>query len=591
MTELTQKRVLICDDDRTHIMLMRETLEQSNYQVFEARNGEQAIESFTQNRPDIILLDVNMPKLSGFEVCKFVRQSKERGDVPILMITGSDDHSSIEMAYSVGATDFLPKPIKWPMVNHRVRYMLRTFDTQQELKRSEKELQFLAYYDPLTKLPNRQYVSKILSIFISSLERTKKNLAVMFIDLDNFKRINDTLGHQHGDKVLQEIGARLRSNIRDSDLVSRDFENQEIEVARLGGDEYILILNDCGDEFSVANIANRIIKELSSPISIQQYSVVVTPSIGISVYPKDGEDAPSLIKNADSAKYEAKEKGKSCFKMYSDDFNQRSLDRLALEEFMRYALDADLFEVYYQAQYDTMHNTVNHAEALLRLKHPERGFISPADFIPVAEDTGLIIDIGKWVLNSVCEQLKKWEASQTYNVKVAINVSSKQVSHPNFVKDFSSIIIDSGVNASNIEVELTESIIMHNTDENIEKLNAIKNLGVQLSIDDFGTGYSSLSYLKLFPIDTLKIDKSFINEFKNDNDKIIVSAIAALASAMNLNIVVEGVETHEQFTIVKALCDHKPILIQGYYFAKPLPSAQFIEYKNNTNAHKLQNPI
>lgn len=275
---------------------------------------------------------------------------------------------------------------------------------------------------------------------------------------------------------------------------------------------------------------------------------------------------------------EAKDRGKTCFQLYSSDLNQRTLDRLELEAFMREALVKNYFEVYYQPQIDADTSLPTHAEALLRLIHPQKGFISPLEFIPVAEDTGLIIDIGNWVLETVCKQIVIWNTTLETPISVSINVSGKQINHPDFLNTLNDILKETNVPTSLLEIELTESIIMDNADDNIQKLMSIKNLGIKLSIDDFGTGYSSLSYLKLFPIDTLKIDKSFINELETENDKIIVSAIAALARAMKLSVVVEGVETANQLQIVKELCGSTPLLIQGYYFSKPLPKEAFIEF-------------
>lgn len=579
---VSKKKVLICDDDRTHLLLMSGTLESQGYETFQAGDGEQALQLYAKHLPDMVLLDVNMPKKDGFEVCRAIRATESGKTIPILMITGSDDHGSIDKAFSAGATDFLPKPIKWPMIRHRIKYMLRAYDTQKDLAESEKKLRYLAYYDPLTNLPNRQFFKEQLKTSIALSRRKSNLLAVLFIDLDGFKRINDTLGHSYGDLVLIEVSKRLNKHLRESDVITRGSEDKsELQVARLGGDEFTVLLNDCGNDTKIAQIAKRLIQELSRPIKIEQYSLVVTASIGISICPDDAEDAELLLKYADSAMYEAKASGKNCFKLHSKDLNERSINRLKLEEYMREALETNMFELYYQPQIDPNTNTIQNAEALIRLHHPTLGVISPVEFIPIAEDTGLIIEIGNWVIKTACLQAIAWQQALPYPIHISINVSGKQLNQPNFVLELNSIIKETGVSPELLEIELTESMIMNNAEENIEKIAAIKALGIKLSIDDFGTGYSSLSYLRRFPIDTLKIDRSFVNELStNDEDKAIVKTIAALAKALKLEIVAEGVETAEQLACVNDICEKKNVLIQGFFYSKPMPSKDFLNFIN-----------
>ncbi|MFC3121698.1 two-component system response regulator [Agaribacter flavus] len=570
----SKKLILVCDDDKTHILLMSQTLKAEGYQVVEACDGEQALALYNEFSPDIVLLDVNMPKIDGYTVCQKIRHTQRGRDLPILMITGSDDHTSIEQAYTAGATDFLPKPIKWPLIKHRIKYMLRSFDIQKSLKDSQEELRYLAYFDPLTELPNRQYIKKQIQTFIGIAKRAEHKLAVMFIDIDSFKRINETLGFSYGDAVLKEVSNRLNTHFREGDIITRgSLVENELQVARLGGDEFTLLLNDCGEDASIVEIAKRINATLSEPITIDQYSLVVTASIGIAIYPFDGEDAETLLKNADAAMYNAKSSGKNGFKLHSHDLTDRCLNRLKLEEYMRESLEVDNFELFYQVKVDASTGTTKSAEALLRLHHEEFGLISPGEFIPVAEDTGLIVDLGYWVIRQACKQIVKWQNEFNIPVSISVNVSGKQVSQANFVKRLKHILLETNVDPSLLEIELTESIVMGNAEENIVRLNEIKSLGVKLSIDDFGTGYSSLNYLKRFPIDNLKIDRSFITDISSkEEDKAIVSAISALADALSLNIVVEGVETKEQLMSVREICKDSPTLIQGFYFARPEPA-------------------
>ncbi|GLR70107.1 two-component system response regulator [Agaribacter marinus] len=573
----SNKLILICDDDKTHLLLMSETLKSQGYETIQAADGEQAVSLYNEFSPDIVLLDVNMPKIDGYGVCKRIRSTKLGKDTPVLMITGSDDHESIEQAYSVGATDFLPKPIKWPLIKHRIKYMLRSFDIQKSLKDSEEELRYLAYFDPLTELPNRQYIKKQIQTFIGIAKRAEHKLAVMFIDIDSFKRINETLGFTYGDSVLKEVSSRLNKHFREGDIITRgSLVDNEPQVARLGGDEFTILLNDCGEDASIVEIAKRINAKLSEPIIIDQYSLVVTASIGIAIYPFDGEDAETLLKNADAAMYTAKSSGKNCFKLHSHDLSDRCLNRLKLEEYMRESLQKDNFELYYQAKVDAGCGRAVGAEALIRLHHEEFGLISPGEFIPIAEDTGLIVDIGYWVIRVACLQIVKWQTIFGKGVSISVNVSGRQVNQVNFVKRLKQIILETNVDPELLEIELTESIVMGNAEDNIIRLKEIKALGVKLSIDDFGTGYSSLNYLKRFPIDALKIDRSFVTDISSkEEDKAIVGAISALANALNLNIIVEGVETKEQLDSVSMICKDSPTLIQGFYFARPVPAKEF----------------
>lgn len=573
-------KVLVCDDDPTYLMIMRDTLEVEGFTVIDATDGEAALTKYFAYMPDIILLDVQMPILDGFDVCKQIRSTPQGKELPILMVTGADDFSSIEKAYAVGATDFLPKPIKWPMVAHRIRYMLRSRDSVIDLKESEERLRFLAYYDPLTGLPNRQHFGEQLELFLSLAKRGNYNIAVLFIDLDRFKRINDTLGHSFGDKLLQQVAKLLSDNLRQSDLVTRKMENVVVsEIARFGGDEFTVFLSNVTSVEGTALVTQRLVDILSEPIKIEQYEVVVTPSIGISFYPNDGDTVDELLKNADAAMYSAKDSGRGCFQFYSDSLNAKALDRLKLEKLLREALKNNEFELYYQPQVELITNQIKSVEALIRWHHPKLGMVPPGEFIPVAEESGLIIDIGLWVLNRACSQAKEWCDQGLPPTRIAVNISSNHFKRTSFIADVGSILESTQLPPALLELEVTESVIMSDVKENIGRLLSLKNMGLTLSIDDFGTGYSSLNYLKRFPIDVLKIDRSFIIDIAEDeNDEAIVAAILAMASKMNLKVVAEGVETLSQLKKLQATdCS----LIQGYIFSKPLPAADCTELLKN----------
>lgn len=583
VNEYENAKVMVCDDDLTYLLLMRDTLEAEGFEVIDAADGEMALSKYLTYRPDILLLDVQMPLLNGFEVCRQVRGLKGSEDIPILMVTGSDDFTSIEKAYEAGATDFLPKPIKWPMIAHRVKYMLRSREAMHKLKKSEERLRYLAYYDVLTGLPNRQSFREQLEKFIILAERSHYGVAVLFIDLDRFKRINDTLGHSFGDELLKKVAFKLDENLRQSDLLIRSSEENEVsemvsKVARMGGDEFTIFLSRIENLEDTAAVAKRIIDSVSLPMKIGQYEVVITPSIGISVYPNDGKTVDDLLKNADIAMYYAKETGRRCFKFYSESLNAKALERLELEESMRIALKKDQFELYFQPQVDLETRRIASVEALIRWNHPQMGLISPAEFIPIAEESGLIIEIGDWVLKSACRQAKQWE-DIGLPCRVGVNLSSLQFKQSGFIENVRQILDHSRLSPQLLELELTESVIMSDVDENIGRLNALKSMGITLAVDDFGTGYSSLSYLKRFPIDTLKIDRSFVTDIAVDeDDEAIVSAIIALASTMKLGVIAEGVETEGQLDILK---NYHCSLIQGYFFSRPLNVDDFTTLLKN----------
>lgn len=442
----------------------------------------------------------------------------------------------------------------------------------------ERRLHQLAYFDGLTGLPNRQSFYENLDKFLSLAKRGNYKAGVMFIDLDRFKRINDTLGHDYGDLVLQEVAQRLKECVRDSDFVARNYEVNTFnnEIARLGGDEFTLFLSHIESAAETTLITQRIIDSLSKPIKIDSYELTVTPSVGIALYPEHGTSVHDLMKHADIAMYQAKEDGRRTFKFYSNQLNDRALERLQLEEKMRLAVKNNEFTLHYQPQVDIHANEITKAEALIRWTNPELGFISPADFIPIAEESGMIVEIGEWVLNTACYQAKQWYDEGISNCKVSVNVSSVQFKQTALIDIVKQALIDSGLPAHLLELELTESAVMSDVDDNIERLQQFKDMGITIAIDDFGTGYSSLSYLKKFPIDTLKIDRSFVTEIANsDNDAAIVKAIMLLAQTMELKVVAEGIENIEQ---LKILNDYDCQYIQGYYFSRPLPYAEFTQF-------------
>jgi diguanylate cyclase (GGDEF)-like protein/PAS domain S-box-containing protein len=433
-----------------------------------------------------------------------------------------------------------------------------------DAKVAEARIQYLAYHDSLTALPNRSSFSLILNPGIARARREGKKLAVLFIDLDRFKNINDTLGHDAGDALLREIGDRLRHCIRQSDT-----------VARLGGDEFVVLLDDIGAPGHVAKVAHKILSDIASSLDAIGQEFRVTASIGISLYPQDGEDEQTLMKNADIAMYHAKQEGRNNFQFHSEQMDTHTLARLALESSLRRALERNEFELHYQAKIDLATSRMTGMEALLRWKHPDLGMVPPAQFIPIAEETGLIGPIGQWVIRTACQQNKAWQDRGFPPMRVAVNLSPRQLTDEGLPDSIAAILVETGMDPKWLELEITESMIMHNIDKTMQKLTTLGNLGIGIAIDDFGTGHSSLAYLKRFPIDTLKIDRSFISDLPGDaDDKAITAAIITMGKSLDLTVVAEGVETKEQLDFLRAHgCDE----FQGYYAHKPMPADEFAQ--------------
>ncbi|HRT35738.1 MAG TPA: PAS domain S-box protein [Smithellaceae bacterium] len=431
-----------------------------------------------------------------------------------------------------------------------------------ERKRQEEQIQYLATHDGLTGLPNRTLFGQLLNHAIQAAKRYNRKLAVFFIDLDRFKIINDTLGHEAGDQLLQEIAVRFRQTLRATDV-----------VARLGGDEFVAMIEEINDAGQAITVAHKLLAEAMKPVSIMSQECRVTASIGICIYPKDGDDEQTLMKNADIAMYSAKEAGKNNFQLYSSDIKPQSVERLSIETQLRFALERNELALVYQAKLDFKTGTITGVEALLRWNNPKLGQVTPMQFIPVAEETSLIIPIGRWVLRTACMQNVAWQKEGLPPVCMAVNLSLRQLVDENLIEDIEKALKDSGMAPELLELEITESMVMHNPGRMISVLTQIKKLGVRLAIDDFGTGYSSLAQIKHFPVDTLKVDRSFIRNIpENTEDKAITEVIIAMGKTLSLTVVAEGVETEEQLEFLRQRsCDE----IQGFYFSKPIPPDEF----------------
>ncbi|MBT0665586.1 EAL domain-containing protein [Geobacter pelophilus] len=431
-------------------------------------------------------------------------------------------------------------------------------------KRSEEQIKRLAYYDILTGLPNRQLLQDRLDQALARATREGGKVALMFIDLDRFKFINDTLGHAYGDLLLVQVSLRLRDCLRSSDT-----------IARLGGDEFVILLSYMGEELNAAHVAQHLLEQAALPFDLGTRQVSTSISIGIAIFPTDGLDGQALLSSADMAMYAAKERGRNMYNFFSQEMNVKAHERMELETSLRAALERDEFFVEFQPIVTARTCKVVAAEALVRWNHPEQGRIMPDSFIPLAEETNLIVTLGDWVLRTVCRKMKQWADSGVPPLRVSVNVSGMQFRQANFVDDVAKIIGETGVDPRLLELELTETSLMEHADATVKSLFRLKELEVGIALDDFGSGYSSLTYLKNFPIDRVKIDRSFIKDVcETPDDKAIVEAIIALAMSLNLYIIAEGVETPEQVAFLQARnCDE----IQGFHFYRPLSEEKLLE--------------
>jgi diguanylate cyclase (GGDEF)-like protein len=646
------------------------------------RKTAQFVRLFHQYNYCLILLDVNLPDVSGFDICRTIRESEHGKQVPIVMITGRDDRDSIARSYDCGATDFIAKPINWSLIGFHLRYVLRSAENFAALRRSEQRLEqaqemarigyweldlnsdevrfsfqlskilslpstgfehgmdtlsglihsseryhfrslcqkaaeynyvfdletpvqvpgqetlycrihgqqlsgdssvlvgtiqdiskqkesqerltHIAHHDSLTDLPNRALFHRLLEGAIDRSNRNNKKVALLFIDLDRFKNINDSLGHEVGDSLLIKVAERLRSVIRAYDT-----------VARLGGDEFAVTLDCVENAQSVSHLTQRVLEAFELPFVVREHSLHIDASVGISIYPDNGTSHETLLRNADTAMYQAKRNLHCKLAFYSSELTEETLKTWTLENELREALEKDQLRLLYQPKVDPANHEIKGVEALIRWDRGELGIVSPADFLPVAEDTGLIIPIGKWVIKTAIAQLAQWQGTRCEQLTIAVNVSAGQLHDTELCHFIQQELQHADVCPSLLEVELTEEYLIEANVEGShcqDTLKTINHLGISMAIDDFGTGYSSLSQLKNLPISTLKIDKSFVDYVpENQKDVAMVLSIVNFARNLGLQVVAEGVETEEQRRCIHSYgCD----LVQGYVYSKPIPAQE-----------------
>jgi diguanylate cyclase len=550
-------RVLLVEDNEGDARLLREMFGKerpSSFEMTHVLNMREAVIHMAKGEVDIVLLDLGLPDAYGLES---VQQAHAAAPgIPLIVLTGLDDEVLAAKAMKAGAQDYL---IKGQVEN---RALPRALRHAIDRHRIQVETTYIAQHDAVTNLPNRVVLNDRISQAISLARRRKGTIAVVFLDLDRFKYINDSLGHAIGDGLLQSVSLRLMASVRDSDTVTRQ-----------GGDEFVILLSEIASSQDAAKSAKRILLSLTAPHFIGGHELHIDGSIGISVYPVDGEDAETLIKNADTAMYHAKENGRNNFQYFTAEMNVKVVARQSLEASLRRALEREEFLLHYQPKVNLNTGEITSVEALIRWQQPDRGLVSPAQFVPIAEDSGLIVPIGRWVLREACRQTRAWQDAGLPAIPTAVNVSSAEFRKTDFVESVQTILKETGLEARYLELELTESVLMDDAKFTAPVLQALKGMGIRLAADDFGTGYSSLSYLRQFPIDILKIDRSFINQITADCDgSTIVDAIISMGKSLKHVVVAEGIETQEQRAYLQA---HHCQEGQGYLFSRPLPAAQF----------------
>jgi diguanylate cyclase (GGDEF)-like protein len=588
LTDPRQGSILIVDDNPTNLRLLSKLLAQEGYEVRKALDGSMALKSVRMLLPDLILLDLMMPNLNGYEVCQQLKQDPYTHDVPIIVLSALNASFDKVKAFQSGATDYITKPFQFEEVLARVQHQLqlktakaalrqlngelerRVQQRTQQLEVAHAKLMALALQDQLTGLPNRVSFSERLS---AALEKARINptfqFAVVFLDCDRFKVINDSLGHSKGDLLLIGISHRLRD-------IAKLYPSVE-GIARFGGDEFALLLTDMSDQTLVTEITQAIFQHLSHPFKIADRNIFINASVGIVWGHRDYEKAEYLLRDADTAMYWAKASGKAQYRWFEPSLHSRAITLLQLESDLRLAIERQEFRVFYQPIVNLKNRKISGFEALVRWWHPTQGFITPDHFIPFSEETGLIIDIGTQVLRQACRDLAQWQQQGlvSSDLTISVNLSTQQLLQPNIVNIICQTIEQSGIRPNHLRLELTESAIIDNREFVDSVLRTLRSQNIQLSIDDFGTGYSSLSYLHTLPVNCLKIDRSFVKSINASEESLgIVPLIISIAHTMGMQVIAEGVENELQYQQLKALdCDYG----QGYLFDPALDAPHVVK--------------
>jgi len=571
---MPEAKILVVDDTRANLVALQVLLKPIEADIITAESGERALQEAEDNEDHIalILLDVQMPIMDGFEVARLLHENEKTRSIPIIFITANQDEAHIEQAYLAGAVDYIQKPIRKTALLSKVSVFLDLwslrFGLEQEVEQrraAEHRVEHLATHDPLTNLPNRRGLYEELNELIYRSKRYRYSSAVIYVDLDGFKNVNDHFAHEAGDRLLTQVAANFKQIVRQTD-----------SVARIGGDEFIVLITDINSETTLITKIESLLSEACRPIEFKGHKISVSASIGIALYPDHGDNAETLLHHADQAMYQAKNHGKNTFRFFTEDINEKAHRQRELQDNLRRALPNDEFTVFYQPIVDGKTGHVVSAEALLRWYSAELGQVFPDEFIPAAESAGLIPELGCWVLKKAVETGAEWNRQFGIGLRIAVNASTIQFRNHLLFDAIKEQIDIHGWNPDLLEIEITEGLLLDDSPEVNTYISEISNCGVRLSVDDFGTGFSALSYLKNYPVNTVKIDRSFIMDLPGDKEnEVLVQAIIAMAHGLRLEVIAEGVETAEQWEFLRSLnCD----FVQGYYFGKPMPKKEFDDY-------------
>ncbi len=560
--------ILVIEDVEALREEIMETLSYEGFDVLGAENGLVGVQIAKTYLPNLIICDIAMPELDGYGTLIALRQESKTSMIPFIFLTAMTEKGDMRQAMQLGADDYLTKPFTSAELLGAIASRLQKYNSVKEhyydeIKAVGARFEYLSNHDGLTQLPNRILFYESLSQAVLHAKINNKSLALLFLDMDNFNIINNTLGTDIGDQLFKAIAERLKRYTAPCDM-----------VARIQGDEFAMIISDVASLTSIKIETQRILDLLSRPYNLYGHEVFITSSIGITVFPDDHQETEGLIKNAELAMYYAKTHGRNSYKLYSSELNAQSSEFMALANSLHRAIDHREFRVFYQPLVNLQSGKIVGAEALARWQHPDLGIIMPSKFIPIAEETGLILRLSELILQEVCSKMRSWRELGINYGFVAVNLSGQHFRQDNnLIEIIDRVLKESGIEPHNLELELTESIIMQNAELTIGVLSKLQSMGVKVAIDDFGTGYSSLSYLKHFPVNTLKIDRCFIQDITTDrHDSTISLAIIDLAHSLSLQVIAEGVETAEQVEFLK---EHGCDQIQGYFFSPPLPDTEF----------------